>query len=87
MITHQEVVGDINMFSVREIVRFGDIATFESELKFFTYSLALNSLAFRFECSSVDDPVFEASIKDLLSVVASGLFETGAFPEVLLWLF
>ena len=56
-------------------------------LKFFTYSLALNSLAFRFECSSVDDPVFEASIKDLLSVVVSGLFGTGAFPEVLLGLF
>lgn len=56
-------------------------------LKFFTYSLVLNSLAFRFECSSVDDPVFEASIKDLLSVVALGLFGIGAFPEVLLGLF
>ena len=56
-------------------------------LKFFTYSLVLNSLAFRFECSSVDDPVFEASIKDLLSVVALGLFGIGAFPEVVLGLF
>lgn len=56
-------------------------------LKFFTYSLVLNSLAFRFECSSVDYPVFEASIKDLLSVVALGLFGIGAFPEVLLGLF
>ena len=56
-------------------------------LKFFTYSLVLNSLAFRFECSSVDDPAFEASIKDLLSVVALGLFGIGAFPEVLLGLF